>query len=297
MIDVSEEELVSITAPVETKVLVASAEGEVDLEEDDDDKGISSGAYSVMLAGIMIITMLISKSGSQIATSIVTEKSTKVIEYMMTNIRPMALIIGKMLSAVAVTLIQLAAIGVCYACSNLITGVMFGTAAGSQEIQEATGGIMSALGSLNVGTILLTLVLWMLGIVFYCVIAGLCGASASKLEELGEAMKVYQILMILGAYLGLGACMMMLSGKGGSFLKLCCIFPLSAPFVGPASAIMGQVSIVYPLLGMLLLAVCCVVLFIFTAGVFEALIFYNGKTLKFKDVLALAKAKKAKEEK
>lgn len=296
-IDVSEEQLASISIPVTSQVLYADADGQVEEDSSEPEEGISMDAYTVMLGGIVIITMLISSCGGQIATSIVTEKSSKVIEYMMTNIRPMALIIGKILSALVTTVIQFAAAGICFLISNAATEMIFGSEVPTAEAAEAgTGGILSVLNQINVENILLIIGLWLVGVLFYCIIAGLCGASASKLEELGEALKIYQITMILGAYAGIAVCIMLLSGHGDLMLKICCLFPISAPFVGPAGLLMGKVSFLYPLIGLILLTLISVAVFIFASNIFEAMIFYNGKTLKLKDILEMSKRKKADKE-
>lgn len=62
--------------------------------------------------------MFINMSGSQIALAIVTEKSTRVVEYLMINVRPMALIVGKIMASLTTVLIQFAAYGVSYLLSR-----------------------------------------------------------------------------------------------------------------------------------------------------------------------------------
>ena len=62
--------------------------------------------YMVLLMGIMIVTMIVSLSGGSIATSIVTEKTTRVVEYLMINVRPMALIVGKILASLVMVFVQ-----------------------------------------------------------------------------------------------------------------------------------------------------------------------------------------------
>lgn len=301
-IDVNEEQMTAISAPVETEVLFADINGKEIIEEEKSDTSVNFAGYTVMLVGIMIITMLVSTCGSQIATSIVIEKSSKVIEYMMTNIRPMALITGKMLSVLATTLIQFAAVGICYLVSSVATDVIFGSGAESvaQTVETATAessSIMDVLSNINIGVIGAILLLWVFGILFYCMIAGLCGASASKLDELGEALKVFQLMMLIGSYGGIAVCMMMLTDKGaGALLTAACIFPVTAPYVAPAAMIMGKISIVFPLIGLILLILVSIGLFGFTSKTFEALIFYNGKVLKLKDILAMSKKKKVAKE-
>ena len=106
VVDVDQEQLDFINQPVETRVEYTTEDGEITLQEGGE--GISMTEYYVLLAGIVIVMMIINMSGSQIALSIVTEKSTKVVEYLMINVRPMALIVGKILAALTAVVIQFA---------------------------------------------------------------------------------------------------------------------------------------------------------------------------------------------
>ena len=91
VVDVDQEQLDFINQPVTTRVEHTTQEGEITPEEDGE--GISMSEYYVLLAGIVIVMMIVNMGGGQIALSIVTEKSTKVVEYLMINVRPMALIV------------------------------------------------------------------------------------------------------------------------------------------------------------------------------------------------------------
>ncbi|MDE7224403.1 MAG: ABC transporter permease [Acetatifactor sp.] len=110
VVDVSREQLDFINQPVMTQVEYTTSEGEISPEEKDD--GISMTEYYVLLGGIVIVMMFVNMSGGQIALSIVTEKSTRVVEYLMINVRPMALIVGKILASLTVVLMQFIAYGI-----------------------------------------------------------------------------------------------------------------------------------------------------------------------------------------
>ena len=97
--EVTQEQLAFLNREVDTKLEFVTQTGEV-VPEKEKNEGISMEEYMVLLVGITVVTMIISLSGSSIATSIVTEKSTKVVEYLMINIRPMALIVGIILPVV-----------------------------------------------------------------------------------------------------------------------------------------------------------------------------------------------------
>lgn len=285
--DVSQEQLNFINQPVETKVEYTTEEGEITSEEKEE--GISMNEYYILLAGIMIVMMFVNMSGGQIALSVVTEKSTRVVEYLMINVRPMALIVGKILASLTTVLVQFAAYGISYLLSCGISAALFGTVTGSAEPQQASV-VLEMLSGVNAGTLGLAAAMILVGVLFYGIVAGLAGASVSKMEEMSEGLKLYQMTMMIGTYVGIFLCIMqMLGNVSDVVINICCILPLSAPFVVPANLLLGKISMGTAAISLAILALCTAALFSFTAKVYESMIFYNGKVLKLKDILQIAK--------
>ena len=285
VVDVDQEQLDFINQPVETRVEHTTQEGEIAPREEGE--GISMTEYYVLLGGIVVVVMIINLSGGQIALSIVTEKSTKVVEYLMINVRPMALIVGKILAALAMVVVQFAAYGSSYLLAVGISGRLFGNAV---EDQEQAMGVWELLSRFNGGTLLIAVAMILVGVLFFSIVAGLAGASVSKMDEMAEGLKTYQMLVVAGSYVGIILCIVQMMGNVSDVvINICCIFPLSAPFVMPVNLLMGKVGVVTGLIGLAAVAVCTAALFSFTARVYESMIFYNGKVLKLKDILQIAK--------
>ena len=70
-----------------------------------DEGSISASDYSLLLGGLMILFFFINMSAGNVSTSIATEKSSRVIEYLLTGTRPLALLSGKIVARLAETLI------------------------------------------------------------------------------------------------------------------------------------------------------------------------------------------------
>lgn len=295
-VDVSQEQLDFINQPVETRIEYTTSEGEITPEEEGE--GISMTEYYVLLAGIVIVMMIVNMGGGQIAFSIVTEKSSRVVEYLMINVRPMALIVGKILAALTTVIIQFAAYGICYLISSGISGLLFGSAGtflGSTQGGEPQqmSGIGAMFAGVNAGTVLLAFVMILAGVFFYSIVAGLAGASVSKMEEMAEGLKLYQMLLVVGSYIGIFLCIMQMMGNvSQTVVNICCVIPLSAPFVMPANLLLGKLSMPVALISLALVLLSTAVLFSFTAKVYESMIFYNGNVLKLKDILQIAKNRK-----
>ena len=294
VVDVSQEQLDFINQPVMTQVEYTTPEGEISPEEKDE--GISMNEYYILLAGIVIVMMFVNMSGSQIALSIVTEKSTRVVEYLMINVRPMALIVGKILAALVTVLIQFAAYGVSYLLSRGLNAALFGSEQAVVEAEQASE-MLEMFAGINGVSLLLAAAMILVGVMLFSIVAGLAGASVSKMEEMAEGLKLYQMFMVIGSYIGIFLCIMQMIGNVSDVVvNICCILPLSAPFVLPGNLLLGKVGTGTAVVSLIVVFLCTVGLFVFTARVYESMIFYNGNVLKLKDILQIARNRKVASE-
>lgn len=302
-VNISEEQKDSIQTKIEREVKSLSETGEVIDKAKD---SITYNDYFIMLMLLMVCMMLINISGNQVALAIVTEKSSRVIEYLVINVRPLALIMGKLLATIVTSSLQMIAIGFSFMASpivsNLVTPTLskwlFGTLETADEsatiADEALASSVRIIHSIKIEFVLLAFLFVVLGIVFYGIIAGLLGASVSKMDEMQETMALFQILMVLGCYADLALCVMQITGTANPVLsKILSICPITSPFLVPGSMLLGNMSWTLILVSILAILLAIVLLFILTANVYEAMIFYNGKVLKVKDILALASSKKS----
>ena len=65
----------------------------------------------------------------------------------------------------------------------------------------------------------------------------------------------------------------------------------------PACLILNKIPLWIGLLGLAMILLLVVCLFSFTAKVYESMIFYNGSVMKVKDILQIAKNRRAVERK
>ncbi len=302
-IQVTQEQMDFLNRPVDTKFEFVTETGEA-IPEKEKNEAISMEEYMLLLFGIMGVTMIVALSGGNIATSVVTEKSTRVVEYLMINVRPMALIIGKIFAALLMVLIQFAVMGISYVISGLLKMLLFGGEIGMSVSTGAMGedvevsAILKLLSGISFGEILVAVVVILCGVMFYCILAGLAGASVSKQEELAEGMKTYNMLSIVGSYLAIAVCVVMVTGGDNQlFVNICGLIPIAAPFVVPVCVLLDKIPMSIALISMGILLVTTGFLFSFTAKVYESMIFYNGKVLKLKDILQIAKNRRQVERK
>lgn len=301
-VHVTEEQRDFIQTGIIRDVKTLSESGTIRIKRKDH---ISYDDYFIMLMMLMVCLMLINIGGSQIALSIVTEKSSRVIEYLVLNVRPLALILGKLLATIVTSSLQMIAVGFCYIASpivgnmlvprlsKLLFGVVENTETNVTVADEALAASVKMIHGIKMEFVILALLFVVLGIIFYGLIAGLLGASVSKMDEMQESMALFQMLLVLGCYADMGLCIWQMTGSANPIVsKLVCICPITSPFWVPGSMILGNMSWPLIIASIAAMVAAIAVMAVLTASVYEAMIFYNGKALKVKDILALASSKK-----
>lgn len=273
-----------------SETIMLDSEGEV-VEEEVALDGIE---YWISYIFLMVSIFAISILGAKVSEQIVTEKSSKVIEYIMTSIKPMALVTGKVLASLSVLLTMLGGVVLSFVGSIFLNGFLFKEADGSMALPGFVKSIIEhkAFDGVGIMNIISALVVFVLGYLMFGFLAGIAGATVSKVEEMAEGLKIFTFAMIIGAYVVI-AYMSSATARAdwGAFTNFVYLFPLCAPFIVPSSLLLGKMSIGLGLLSGAILIVMIALLMIFVATVYEYLIYYNGSPMKLKELIKIFRKK------
>ena len=278
---VTEEQSKLLHTEVASEVSLADADGEIIIKES---TAISNAEYWFIYGILFVILMVNMMASTQIATSIVTEKSTRVVEYLLTSVRPLALMVGKILAMLCAVILQMGTLVLMLFVSNKLSATLSGSeSVMSQYLPK------DLFGNLNIINILICFILVILGIIFYATLAGLAGATVSKLEEISEGLTLFTMVNLVGVYVGLGAANTMMASSDNTFVTFALLFPLSSPFVLPGAILVGKASYVMAGIAIVLQLVFILLLVRFVAKIYETLILHNGSKIKVKDLVKLSK--------
>lgn len=279
---VTEAQLALVNAQVNSIVSKADEAGNIIVKED---TSISSAEYWFIYVILFVVMMVNIMASTQIATSIVTEKSTKVIEYLLVSVKPLAIIVGKVIAMLSVVILQMGSMFLTFFISLQVSGKITGKSADSFTKYIPAGFFHN----FNILNILLCLVSIGLGLIFYATLAGLAGATVSRLEELNEGLTLFTFTNIIGAYIGIGAANVLMASGGNAFVTFSFLFPLSSPFILPGAILLGKISL--PLVGLAILFQILFVILLskFVAGIYETLILHNGNKIKITQLLQISK--------
>jgi len=257
-----------------------------------------------MVISLLLFTLIIGY-GQLTAQAIATEKASRVMELLLTSVKPLAVIIGKVLATTLVALTTIVAIG------GISTGMFFAVASFGtlgevvgmvntddpviQSLNSELSGVFSGFTPIN---ILLVLVVFILGFLFYALISGLIGASVSKIEDLQTALQPLIYISLLGFYLAYMTPILGLDpdGEGNFLVSFSRYFPISSPFALPGAILTGEVSGAGVAISIAVLALCLGLFAMFVAKVYEHIILHNGDRVKIKDMIKMVKQNKAKQE-
>lgn len=273
-----------LQAPVTTTVTMVDASGNPIVKKD---TSITMNEYWFIYGLIFIVLMVNIMASSQIATSIVTEKSTRVVEFLLTSVKPLALMIGKIIAMLTAVLLQMASMVVMVFISNKITAIFLSK--GTNILSNTLpANIFQNLNTLNIIFCIISIAL---GLIFYASLAGLAGATVSKIEEISEGLMLFNLTNIVGVYIGFGAASSLMNGEN-AFVTFSFLFPLSSPFVLPGAILIGKASIPIIAGALGLQLVFIILLFMFVAKIYETLILHNGARIKMNDLFKIYKISK-----
>lgn len=260
-------------------------------------KGVQMGRikmneYYLILGIFVVISVFFAFGGEGVASSIITEKSTRVIEYLLITIRPMGIIVGKVLAMLVINLMELGIIVIGVICSFGLKKVLFPN---ESMLPAILSDIFTSdlIASISPMKIVVALFIFIGGFIFYAFLAGFVGSCVSKIEELGEGMMLYTLTLLVGAYLSLAVIILDTSSRAGGGLSIAAyLLPVSSVFITPVYLLLGKVSIVWGIASIIILILSIGLLIYIMSMVYEALIMHRGNRIKLKDVVQLLKVKK-----
>ena len=163
---------------------------------------------------------------------------------------------------------------------------------------DIANAITSSFGNISPLTFILILLIFILGFMFFALIAALVGASVSRMEDLAQAMQPYSLLGVLGFYLAyfpiiFNADSLDTGAASSNPIQIFSYyFPVSSPFSLPSALLLGNLSMPQIIVAILILAAFVVLVAVIVARVYEMIILHNGSRLKFGDIIKLAGKKK-----
>jgi ABC-2 type transport system permease protein len=214
----------------------------------------------VLLLYIAILTF-----GYAVSSGVIEEKSSRVIELLLSTIRARELLAGKVLGIGVVGLIQLV----------VVAGAGLAVALASGELE---------LPSSTLSTTLLVALYFVLGYLLYACLFAVAGAIVSRQED-AQSTTSPMLVVLIGGYL---ASFSVIDDPHSALATICTLLPPVAPMVVPARAAQDALP-VWELALSVALTVAAIALLIRLAGrIYERAVLRVGAPLKLTQAFRLA---------
>jgi len=223
----------------------------------------SSGQRGVALAGAIVFYILVLRYGFGLLMGVVQEKATRVIEVIVSAVRPVDLLTGKVVGSTAMVLSQAAII--------VATVLISARAVGSDVIAAAGAG---AIGVAFVWVVI--------GFLLYAALFTAAGSLASKAEDAQSVSLPLQIPLFVGYFASFTA----LGGDTpNTLVRVLAYIPFTAPMNMPVLAATGGATSWQVGLSMAITVAAIVIAVRVAAVLFNRSILRTGRRLKARDVL------------
>ncbi|CAM3346125.1 ABC transporter permease [Nosocomiicoccus ampullae] len=261
-IDISKEDLALLDSSADLTVKSSDPDDETDEAGFFESENLLN--IVVIYAVIMLMFFIIIGYASQIATEIAHEKSSRVIEMIVSSISPTRHVLAKVSAIILVSFTQiLIVIG-----SGLIAFKMSSLEATLSDFELVSN-------EQTVPIIVYSVVFLILGLLLYLIFAALLGSFISRMEDLQQGLMPLTFISIGGFYIGLFNIM----NSDGTLLKISSYFPFFTPFTMPVRLLNLDTSMSVIYIGIVILAISVVLLLFLTTTVYKRNVLMNDSNM------------------
>lgn len=232
--------------------------------------------YTYLLMFLLYMAVLM--YGQFVAQSVVTEKSSRAMELLITSASPKSLIFGKILGAGCAGLTQLTVLLVwSYICFKI------------NKSYWAGNMVISSLFGMTPALIAYTVLFFVLGFLIYAFLYGALSSLASKMEEVGTLTMPVTFLMIVSFVITIGS---ISSGNVDNILlKVLSFVPFSSPMAMFARIAMNTAGTVEIIISVAVLVLSDVLIGYLAVAIYRIGILMYGKPPKFNELIRALKNK------
>ena len=214
----------------------------------------------------------------QVSSSITTEKTSKIMETLVTSTSPRTIILGKTLGIGLIGLVQLVLI--------VATALVSAKSFLEPELLEKALDMSNITPFLGV----ITVIYFVLGYFTYALLYALTGSTVSKPEDIQSANTPVAILSVVGFYLSYFTMM----NPTSSLNTFAAMMPISSPFCMPFRVMMGLADAKEIIISIIILIITCLLIANIAIKIYSSAILNYGKKISFKDMVKIYKDKSNK---
>ncbi len=236
------------------------------------DEEASGNVYAMMLLSLVLF-YAIYFCAYQVSSSITTEKTSKIIETLVTSTSPKTIVLGKTLGIGIVGLLQMI--------------LLVGTALISAKTFLEPGILDSIIDVSKITPYLgiITIIYFIFGYFEYALLYALTGSTVSKPEDIQSANGPVAILSIIGFYLSYFTMM----NPASELNVFASMFPISSPFCMPFRIMMGLAKPTDVIISIVILLITGIIIAKIAIKIYSNAILNYGTKMSFNDIVKMYK--------
>ena len=236
----------------------------------------AKGNIFTMLMLSIVLFYAIYFCAYQVSSSITTEKTSKIMETLVTSTSPTTIVLGKTIGIGIVGLLQMSVI--------VATALISANTFLEPELLESLIDLSTITPYLG----FITVIYFILGYLAYSLIYALTGSTVSKPEDIQSANTPVAILAMVGFYLAY----MTMMNPLGELNYFASMFPLSSPFCMPFRIMMGLATGRDVIISIGILLTVIIIIAKVAIKIYSNAILNYGAKMSFKDIINMYKMDK-----
>lgn len=235
----------------------------------------ANGNIFIMMLLSIVLFYAIYFCAYQVSSSITTEKTSKIMETLVTSTSPRTIVLGKTIGIGIVGLLQMI--------------LIIGTALISAKAFLDPELLNSVLDMSNITLYLgiITIIYFILGYAEYSLLYALTGSTVSKPEDINAANQPVALLAVIGFYLSYFTMM----NPTSSLNLFASLFPISSPFCMPFRIMMGIATVKDVIISIIILLATILIVAQIAIKIYSQAIINYGTKISFKDIIKMYKNK------
>ncbi len=216
--------------------------------------------------------------GYGVSMSVASEKTSRVMELLVTSVKPSRIILGKTAGMGVLGLLQLAVI------------ILAGGLTYSLVFPEnfAIGGIGLDFSSFTPLSIAMMIVYFILGYTLYALMNAVVGATVSKAEDINSAMMPMSFIAIIAFYFSYGTFMV----PDSTAARIASMIPFTSPFSVPSRMMATRVPFWEIGLSLLILVASIIIIGTISIKLYSFAVLHYGDRLKLGKLLQISRNEK-----
>ncbi len=210
------EQLAQLNAPINISTVQISATegaGTVGEGKTEGEQGVNMGIVYVMIIMLFMAVMI---SGQMIASEITAEKSSRVMEILITSVAPLKQMFGKIFGMFTVVIIQIAI----YA-AVVVLNIML------PHNNAVLKNMNISFDAVDPMLLIYSLIFFLTGFFLFATMFAAIGSLVSRTEELGQAVMPITMISLAGFYIAIFS----ISAPDSMLVKVSSYIPFFSPFV------------------------------------------------------------------